>query len=143
MTPAQQEMFQQMPHADQRHCLDIAHTLQERGHTHPALFQAALLHDVAKSEGVSLWHRVAVVLLKAFAPGLLTRLAEDRPGSWRYGFYVHRHHPERGAVLAQATGCDPLAVDLIRRHQESQPRELSRTPVNALLSALQEADEAN
>jgi len=132
-----------MPYVDRRHCLDVVHTLQERGYTHPALFQAALLHDVAKSEGVSLGHRVAVVLLKAFAPGLLRHLAKDRRGSWRYGFYVHHHHPERGAALAQAVGCDPLAVDLIRRHQESLSQAGPRTPVDMLLFALQEADERN
>ncbi len=140
LTPAQQALFRQMPRADQRHCLDIVHALRAQGHTHPALFQAALLHDVAKAEGVRLWHRVAIVLLKALAPGLLMRIAQDRPESWRYAFYVHLRHPERSAALAQSTGCDPLSVELIRRHQEPQRPEMALTPEGALLEALQKAD---
>lgn len=140
LTPAQQMLFRRMPRADQRHCLDVVYALESQGYAHPALFQAALLHDVAKADGVRLWHRVAVVLLKAFMPGLLARIAQDRPGNWRAPFYLHSHHPERGAALARMVGCDPLAVELIRRHQEPVAREEALTPEGALLVALQRAD---
>ena len=40
-------------------------------------------------------------------------------GSLRYPFWAHANHPQLGAEMAAAAGCDPLAVTLIRRHQET------------------------
>ena len=58
-----------MPRNDQRHSLNVLRSLRAAGHDEPALMQAALLHDVAKSTGgVTLFHRVAVVLLKIVRP---------------------------------------------------------------------------
>jgi hypothetical protein len=60
---AARHLFDAMSLADQRHSLKVLTVLQDAGHDHPALFQAALLHDCAKREGdVQLWHRVALVL---------------------------------------------------------------------------------
>jgi hypothetical protein len=121
--------------------------LQGAGHDHPALFQAALLHDCAKREGgVRLWHRVALMLLKAFWPALPAHwAAEPAPvcTDWRYPVWAHLHHPERGAELAAAAGCDPLAVALIRRHQESPAMRAGDPSVDGLLAALQAADDDN
>ena len=36
----------------------------------------------------------------------------------RYPFWALANHPQLGAEMAAAAGCDPLAVMLIRRHQE-------------------------
>ena len=85
--------------------------------------QAALLHDVAKSTGgVTLFHRIAVVLIKIARPDWAARLtqtpAPDR-ANLRYPFWAHANHPQQGAEMAAAAGCDPLAVTLIRRHQET------------------------
>jgi len=139
-------LFAAMPRPDQRHGLEVLRMLRAAGQDHPALMQAALLHDCAKSDGVQLWHRVAVVLLKAFWPGLLARwTVEPAPprGNWRYPFWVHANHPRRGAELAAAAGCDPLAVELIRRHQEPPGPSSDRPLADRLLAALQAADDDN
>jgi len=105
---------------------------------------AALLHDVGKSGGgLRLWHRVLIVLIKALWPQLLDRLAEEEPRSWRYPFFVHQHHPELGAQLAQAAGCSTTTVALIRRHQEPSANNPLSTHRDKLLAALQEADGVN
>jgi hypothetical protein len=142
LTPAQQALFRRMPRHDQRHSLDVLYTLRRRGQTDPALMQAALLHDVAKSSGIHLWQRVAVVLLKAMAPRILDWLAAA-PAGWRRGFYFHRQHPQRGAEWAAAADCDPLAVALIRHHQSPVPVEWQYSREGVLLAALQAADGEN
>jgi putative nucleotidyltransferase with HDIG domain len=142
LPPAALSLFQAMPRYDQQHALNVLHTLQSMGHHDPDLLAAALLHDAGKTAGqagtLHLWHRVAVVLMRAFAPDLLARTARDQPGSWRQPFFVQQHHAEIGAELARQTGCSPRTADLIRRHEESPDR--SGDP---LLAALQAADSAN
>ncbi len=150
LPPQAQALFRGMRPNDQRHALDVVYALQGGGHTERALMQAALLHDVGKSEGVRLWHRVLIVLLERWRPGWLQRLARERRGhpdpsvrGWRYPFCVHRQHPARGAALAAAAGCDPLAVALIRHHQDPLPAEWQGTREGELLAALKAADGAN
>jgi len=140
-------LFHSMPPADQRHSLKVLAALHDAGHDHPALLQAALLHDCAKREGgVRLWHRVALVLLKAFWPALATHWAAE-PAPARadrcYPMWAYLHHPERGAALAAAAGCDPLAVALIRRHQEPPAAHTGDPALDGLLAALQAADDDN
>lgn len=116
-------LFNSMPRNDQRHSLNVLRSLRAADHAEPALMQAALLHDVAKSTGgVALFHRVAVVLIKIVWPGWLARMAQapaPARGDPRYPFWAHANHPQLGAEMAAAAGCDPLAVTLIRRHQET------------------------
>jgi hypothetical protein len=141
------DLFDAMSRADQRHSLKVAAALHAAGYDHPALLQAALLHDCAKREGgVRLWHRVALVLLKAFWPALAAHwAAQPAPAraDWRYPMWAHLHHPERGAELAAAAGCDPLAVTLIRRHQEPPTAHAGDPSLDELLAALQAADDDN
>lgn len=160
-TPSQRQLFERMSPNDQRHAVAVVRTLQEAGHHQPILLQAALLHDVAKSMGQPIIHRVLIVLLKAFWPAMLARIsvsAHQRLGSydsafslhasassfpwWRRPFVIHAHHPAIGADWAAQVDCDPLAVRLIARHQDS----LNTEPVTAedkLLAALQWADDLN
>ena len=163
-TPAQQHLFARMSPNDRRHALAVVRTLQRAGYEQPGLLQAALLHDVAKSLGQPIIHRVAIVLLKAFWPAALERMGEWRTASgerrariedssirsfsyspiphWRRPFVIHAHHPAIGAAWAEEAGCDPLAVRLIARHQET----LSGQPAGEeekLLAALQWADDLN
>ncbi|MCK6628317.1 MAG: hypothetical protein L6R45_24465 [Anaerolineae bacterium] len=165
-TPAQRRLFARMSPNDQRHALAVGRTLQQAGYQQPALLQAGLLHDVAKSLGQPIPYRVAIVLLKAFWPGLLERISKsaNQPrnaanGEWRmangessftlhpssfilHPFIIHAHHPAIGAAWAAETGCEPLAVKLIARHQET----LTGQPASEeekLLAALQWADNLN
>ena len=153
-------LFDAMAHNDQHHSLIVMRALRAAGHAEPALMQAALLHDVAKSTGgVTLFHRVAVVLIKIVWPGWLAQMAQAPAPAHsdpRYPFWAHANHPQLGAEMAAAAGCDPLAVTLIRRHQETGGEaedplwgsggaggQRSRRDVDLLLTALRTADDDN
>lgn len=115
-------LFDAMPRNDQRHSLAVLRALRAAGRHEPALLQAALLHDAAKAAaGLTLLHRVAIVLLKAFRPQVLAAwaaLPQPPRSDLRYPFWAHANHPATGADMAAAAGCEPLAVLLIRRHQD-------------------------
>ena len=124
-----------MPVADRRHALDVVERLLARGHDDPDLLTAALLHDAGKGHRMRLWHRVAGVLLSAFAPGLLRRLADPDPASWRHPFHLFLHHARLSAKLAERDGASARAVALIRGTPDPADAHLSR--------ALTEADDAS
>jgi hypothetical protein len=170
-TPEQQQLFARMSPNDRRHAVAVARTLRQAGYHHPALMQAALLHDVAKSLGQPIIHRILIVLLKAFWPAALQWLSSSQPASSalhppspifylphaiRHSpfsilhsppspltrpFLIHAQHPAIGAAWAQQAGCDPLAVILITRHQDKLSHEA--TEEQQLLAALQWADNLN
>lgn len=141
------QLFAEMPRAEQKHALGVLHWLKAAGYEQPELTQAALLHDVAKHRGgVTLVHRVIVVLLKAFAPRTwqhLKTVPEPPLADPRHPLWAHANHPAGSAVLAAEAGCSLEAVDLIRRHQEVLTTSEFRTPAEALLAALQAADDNN
>ena len=146
-TPAQQRLFARMPPNDQRHAIAVARSLKQAGDNDPALLQAALLHDVAKSLGQPIIHRVLIVLFEAFWPAALAWLSAtpaDTPaavGWWRRPFVVHAQHPALGAAWARKAGCDSLAVSLIDAHQD---RLVDVSPeLQTALAALQWADNLN
>ena len=56
-------LFMKMALPDQRHCLDVYHSLRGSHCDDPEMLTAALIHDVGKSN-VGIWQRVAYVLLK-------------------------------------------------------------------------------
>lgn len=163
MTPAQYHLFTRMPPNDRRHAMAVVRTLQQAGYHHPALLQAALLHDVGKSLSQPIIYRVAIVLLEAFWPAGLDRLSAHwtrqpmgeqhstsgfdladlkQVGRWRLPFVVHAHHPAIGAIWAEEADCEPLAISLIARHQETLP-EKAAGEETSLLAALQWADDLN
>jgi len=125
LDPSQRDLFRAMSPIDQRHCLDVVNTLRRQGHSDPDLLRAALLHDVGK-RGIRLWHRVAGVLMEAFWPVLLEKLAVNRPQSWLYGFYIYRHHADLSAELAERSGCSPAIVELIRQHHTPSENEQAK-----------------
>lgn len=164
-TSAQQRLFDRMLPNDQRHAIAVVRTLQQAGHHDPALMQAALLHDVAKSIGQPIIYRVLIVLGEAFWPSALAWLSTPRGWAslqawgdrssfspypapfhqvswWRRPFVVHAQHPAIGAAWAQEAACEPLAVRLIARHQDELPTEPSRE-ADKLLAVLQWADDLN
>jgi hypothetical protein len=125
LNPEQQRLFYAMTARDQRHCLDVFHTLQHDDHSDPDLLMAALLHDVGKGP-VRLWHRVAYVLIRAVSPRLLRRLASDSGSGWRRSLASFSEHSQRGAALVEATGAPEAVVTLVRLHSgdgsDSDPR---------------------
>ena len=107
-------LFDAMPVADRRHGLDVTQRLLARGVDDPDVLAAALLHDAAKGHAMRLWHRVGGVLLEAFAPRQLARLASSDPRSWRHGFHLYLHHEALSADAAVAAGCAARVGDFIR-----------------------------
>lgn len=146
LPPLAVALFRQMTLRDQRHSLDVLQRVQQVAPDQPGLLAAALLHDAAKTaqrgRRVRLYHRVLVVLMEAVRPGWVQRIARAEPGSWRYPFYLHLHHPELGARLAGQAGCSALTVELIRRHQE-RLTYAPRNETERLLALLQAADDAS
>ena len=138
LPPEGVQLFRQMSPGDQRHSLEVFWTLSKGGWGTPELLEVALLHDIGKGGGkLRIWHRVAITLLRNFAPALLQRIAQDGPRSWRYPFYLHLKHAERGAALAESIGCSAEVVRLIGEHHT--PPEAD-SPDMEKLRALQEAD---
>ena len=130
------DVFEAMPVADRRHGLDVAERLLAGGHDDVDLLGAALLHDAAKGERMRLPYRVTGVLLEAFAPSVLRRLADANPSSWRHPFHLYLHHEPMSAELAAAAGCTARLAGFIRGRAE--------TDADArLLQALKAADDAS
>ncbi len=143
-TSAQRTLFNRMSPNDRRHAVAVAHTLQGVGYTDLNLMQAALLHDVGKSLGQPIIHRVLIVLFNAFWPAALTRLSSVTGPVmavpwWRRPFVIHAQHPAIGAQWATETDCFLQAIDLIARHQDV----LADESTEPLLAALQWADDLN
>ena len=128
-------LFESMNTRDQRHSIDTFRLLKAQGCVDRDLLSAALLHDIGKGRlagaRVRLWHRAVYVLLSASAPPLLRLLTNGRGGLANL-----RHHSERGAVVAEALGVGPDAVEMIRRHHEDDPSADER------LQMLRAADES-
>jgi hypothetical protein len=128
-------LFDGMPVADRRHALDVVDRLLAAGHDDPDLLAAALLHDAAKGHRMRLWHRVAGVLLEAFAPSLLQRVASPDPASWRHPFHLYLHHAELSAEMASAAGGSARSAAFIRGEPAADDVHLGR--------ALEVADDAS
>lgn len=128
-------LFDAMPVADRRHGLDVSARLLAAGHDDPDLLAAALLHDAAKGRRMWLWHRIGGVLLDAFAPGVLRRLASPDPRSWRHPFHLYLHHADLSAELVLASGCSARTAAFIRGTAGGGDARLQR--------ALTEADDAS
>ncbi len=119
LPPRGRELFATMTINDQRHSLTVYRALVARGCTDHELLAAALLHDSGKGGGrVPLWVRPPVVLLRAFAPGVLRWLARDNLAWWRRPFYASWQHAAVGADLAAAAGVSERTVLLIRTHHQ-------------------------
>jgi hypothetical protein len=135
LPPDAATLFDGMPVADRRHALDVSGRLLARGTDDPDLLAAALLHDAAKGHRMRLWHRIAGVLLEAFAPATLRRLASPDPSSWRHPFHLYLHHAELSAEMAVAAGCSARTAAFIRRDAADSDVRLQR--------ALDDADDAS
>ncbi len=114
LPPETWPLFAGMPVADRRHGLDVATRLRADGWDDPDLLAAALLHDAAKGQRLRLWHRVGGVVLEAFAPRLLARLASPDRWSWRFPWHLYLHHAELSAEVALAAGASERTAAFIR-----------------------------
>lgn len=138
LTPGELRLFAHMPRFDQRHCLDVAHTLRRGGHTHALLLRAALIHDCGKVDdcgrAIPLVYYGAFVVLQRLAPDLY-RWAARRGRGPLWPFAVHAVHEQRSIALAQAAGSPPELLTILRDYATQQA-----TPA---AQALRWADEQN
>lgn len=136
-------LFLRMRRAERQHSLRVLRTLQRRGCMHPAVWQAALLHDCGKARyPFPLWQRVLVVIVGGIWRERAKRWGSGAPHGWRRPFVIRQQHPQWSAEAVEALGGDPLVVQLIAKHAE----KLSGAPQNdfeRLLQVLQDADNAN
>ena len=143
LTPKQMDLFTRLQPGEQLHAIRVLEALRGQGETHPDLWVAALLHDVGKSRvPLHLWERVFIVVGKKLFPRYADCWGQDLYRGWRRPFSVAEGHPIWGAELAAEVDTSPLAVDLIRRHQDQI--NLSEPGLQGhLLLALQKADNQN
>jgi hypothetical protein len=118
LSPGEMDLFEQMQPGEQAHSIAVMRRLQAQADEEQDLLVAALLHDVGKSlYPLRVWERVWIVLVGAVSPAWLARLGSGELRTWRRPFVVAMQHPAWGADLARGQGTSPLAVELIRQHQ--------------------------
>ena len=132
LTPAQLALFDGMHIADRRHGLDVVATLRSEGVVDNDVLLAGLLHDAGKGM-TGVWPRVAHSLGQGYGTWVW-RVSALLPGM-AAAIERLRLHAETSAVLAEAAGCPPRTVDLIRHQEAPVDPEAGRL--------LQLADEAN
>jgi hypothetical protein len=138
LAPSEWRLLSRLAPADRRHALAVRRGLEADGWTDSDLLRAALLHDVGKADErgrVYLLHRVMRVLLGAFAPRALDRLAARGEGWWQHGLYLSVHHPRIGAAHARLAGAPERVCWLIAHHGDGTRHD------DPALRALQQADE--
>lgn len=120
LSAAELRLFRGMSQRDQRHCLDVTQTLLARHPEAPLLLRKlTLLHDIGKQlVPFHLWERVLVVLWPR--PHPLPEADPLRHDWWRPWQMKYRH-PEYGARLAAAAGCEAALVECIRLHHHQPP----------------------
>jgi hypothetical protein len=111
LSPAQLALFDAMHVADRRHGLDVVAALRAGGTDDPEVLLAGLLHDAGKGDA----GLVARVLYSLGQAGLGWAAGPVRrwPGMARTLDRL-RDHAEASALLAEAAGCPPRTVELIR-----------------------------
>jgi hypothetical protein len=132
LTPAQLALFDGMHIADRRHGLDVVATLRSEGVAEDDVLLAGLLHDAGKGL-TGVWPRIAHSLGQGYG-AWVWRVAALLPGM-AAAISRLRVHAETSAVLAEAAGCPPRTVELIRHQDAPIDPDAGRL--------LQLADEAN
>ncbi|QNO14392.1 HD domain-containing protein [Alkalicella caledoniensis] len=134
------ELFLLLPVFEQRHCIDVAQTIQkqfseqlneEQKHT---IMQAALLHDLGKlNMGLNPVTKSVAVIFDKINRQSAMRLT----GKMKFmnGYY---NHPEIGAEILKQCNVQEEIIYLVRHHHQDQGSNY-----NNLLNILMEADELN
>ena len=143
-------LFFGLPRYEQRHALNVLHTLRGMADgTEQAVMQAALLHDVGKTNfadgrrvSVPIWLKVANVGLQKSvglrrAQWLLVAIGGTNPHTWRYVFTLQATHEARGAEIVRAAGLDARVVALVDGYGQMA------VAGDAGAQALQKADDLN
>ena len=151
LSPASMALFLRLQPSEQAHSLRLFQELRQAGEDNRDLLAAALLHDVGKScASLYPWERVLIVLGRRLLPARVKDWGQGPPIGWRRPFVVAEQHPAWGAELAAAVGASPLAVALIRRHQErgstqgtikGMSADMSASIEDQLLQRLQSLDD--
>jgi hypothetical protein len=138
LDPGELLLFERMARFDQRHSLDVCHSLLRGGHTDPLLLRAALLHDCGKvandGQTIPLLYYGLFVILERFAPALYRWSARSGRGLL-WPFAVHAAHGERSAWLAALAGSPPELVAILSDYAAQR--------TNSYTAALRWADEQN
>lgn len=118
LSPGQLAVFDGMHVADRRHGLDVVATLRAGGTDDGEELLAGLLHDAGKGD-TGLIPRV-VFSLGQTRMTWIERAAARLPAMRRALARLHEH-PEVSARMAEAAGCSPRTVELIR--WQNDPRD--------------------
>ncbi|MHB8781459.1 MAG: hypothetical protein ACYC55_08750 [Candidatus Geothermincolia bacterium] len=149
LNEAETRLFAQMGRYDRSHSILVAGRCADS----PRLVRAALLHDCGKlASELPLWFRNLYTALEILAPAWLSRRQESLakglpegsaiarlellPGRWRRALFTQTYHPEIGAELLEAVGCELEVTYLVRYHQGAVD------PVDAELRRFIAADSA-
>jgi putative nucleotidyltransferase with HDIG domain len=120
-------LFFELPVNDQRHGLDVLETVTHfEGQPSQLLQQAALLHDLGKSEAhFSVIERSLTVLLRAVSPEALKALLRSRPAlARRYGIYAD--HARIGAERLRGAGAAELSAIVAEHHAKAPQSDVTR-----------------
>ena len=133
VSPAELALFDAMHVADRRHGLDVVETLRTEGVEDREVLVAGLLHDAGKGPAIGLPPRIVWSLGEAFGSRVVT-VGRRIPG---FGAPLDRlrDHAELSARMAEAAGCSPRTVQLIRERPAPADRRYGEL--------LKFADEAN
>ena len=145
LSSKQYDLFRQMSHNEQYHCMRVLQLILEQEPTTPLhLAQAALLHDVGKSRhSLAVWQKTLAVLVKYFFPQRYRGWNKaQNPNRLEIAAVVAERHPAWGAELLQAIKADQAVIWLVRHHQDNADNFRSH-PLFPLLVRLQAGDSAN
>ena len=143
LSTSEMRLFEQLSLNDQWHSYRVMKMLQGAGHKQPSLLVAALLHDVGKTRlPLTIWERSLIVLASKLLPRQTAVWGQNEAVGWKRPFVVKAQHPVWSAELAAEAGSQPLAITLMRRHQDTISHEDSGEEAE-LLRLLQWADDQN
>ena len=134
--------FRSLPRDLQWHGLRVMRALRRSGVDRSEVLAAGLLHDAGKAvASIGPFQRATIVVMQHVAPKWSARYSNvdwrsvHGPARW---LAVAYRHPQIAAEQARQCGCDPLTIDLIRRHQDHHGVD-----TDPLLIVLQRVDDHN